>query len=448
MKTLSPLARWFITLSLPFFLSTSFTFALETETKKVLNLTPILAQENFWQLDKKSLQSQLAQGYFKWTSKEETEFRGAGFMMSYLDLPVLEIIFYFQQDKLSEVFLSLYNKGDAGTITDKEFEAFITSTVAALNLASSASAEDLGDAIKRPTVRAESKAWRSPTVSYRLDTAYSRVKDAGSSKRMERPEFVNLTYYPGGLDKEALLVNRQAKAELVNSNERLNRRANQDVILVGVPMVDQGQKGYCAVATMERILRFYGSEINQHELAQQANSSGQGGTDMDSLIKSLKGMSATLGLRTDELINSDVKDFYDLVADYNRLAKRQKRSQIDLDGLSVINIGQIYGLMDPELILEVKTKNASKVQRFMTNVSETIELGRPLAWTVQLGWIEETPKLPQIAGGHMRLIIGYNASTQEILYSDSWGMGHEEKRMSLNNAYTMTKGLFVIEPRQ
>jgi hypothetical protein len=47
----------------------------------------------------------------------------------------------------------------------------------------------------------------------------------------------------------------------------------------------------------------------------------------------------------------------------------------------------------------------------------------------------------------MRLIIGYNPQTREILYSDSWGLGHEEKRMSLEDAYVITTGLIVVEPR-
>jgi len=47
----------------------------------------------------------------------------------------------------------------------------------------------------------------------------------------------------------------------------------------------------------------------------------------------------------------------------------------------------------------------------------------------------------------MRLIIGYNARSSEILYSDSWGAGHEIKRMSLRDAYAITTGLLSIEPR-
>ena len=49
-------------------------------------------------------------------------------------------------------------------------------------------------------------------------------------------------------------------------------------------------------------------------------------------------------------------------------------------------------------------------------------------------------------GGHMRLIIGYNSETKEILYSDSWGRGHELKRWPLKYAYITSTGLYDVVP--
>ena len=62
-----------------------------------------------------------------------------------------------------------------------------------------------------------------------------------------------------------------------------------------------------------------------------------------------------------------------------------------------------------------------------------------------LGKVPETG-IPQDAGGHMRLIIGYNSKSEEILYSDSWGAGHELKRMAAADAWTITTGTMSIEP--
>ena len=39
-----------------------------------------------------------------------------------------------------------------------------------------------------------------------------------------------------------------------------------------------------------------------------------------------------------------------------------------------------------------------------------------------------------------------NAKTNDIFYSDSWGAGHERKRMSAADAWTITTGMTKIEP--
>jgi hypothetical protein len=54
--------------------------------------------------------------------------------------------------------------------------------------------------------------------------------------------------------------------------------------------------------------------------------------------------------------------------------------------------------------------------------------------------------IPQMAGGHLRLIIGYNDETDEIIYTDSWGAGHEQKRMKTPTAYGSTTSLRMIRP--
>ena len=46
----------------------------------------------------------------------------------------------------------------------------------------------------------------------------------------------------------------------------------------------------------------------------------------------------------------------------------------------------------------------------------------------------------------MRIIVGYNPTTKEILYSDSWGQGHEEKRMPVDDAWAITNGLSSLQP--
>jgi len=60
----------------------------------------------------------------------------------------------------------------------------------------------------------------------------------------------------------------------------------------------------------------------------------------------------------------------------------------------------------------------------------------------------DRPKRPpeSMSGGHMRIILGYDPKARLIYYSDSWGPGHEMKKMSLEEAWAVTMGLFIVEP--
>ena len=59
---------------------------------------------------------------------------------------------------------------------------------------------------------------------------------------------------------------------------------------------------------------------------------------------------------------------------------------------------------------------------------------------------EEPPIALQAGGGHMRMIIGYDDKEEKVVFSDSWGAGHEKKFMTYDNAFEATLGLFVITP--
>jgi hypothetical protein len=86
--------------------------------------------------------------------------------------------------------------------------------------------------------------------------------------------------------------------------------------------------------------------------------------------------------------------------------------------------------------------------RFRQQVAQYTTAGVPLVWGVIVGLYPETPPL-HVRGtfGHVRLIVGQNAKANEILYSDTWGSGHEFKRMPISDAWAMTVSLHVIKTR-
>ena len=103
------------------------------------------------------------------------------------------------------------------------------------------------------------------------------------------------------------------------------------------------------------------------------------------------------------------------------------------DGLTVVTL------------MEGRTHSHSEFGKFQREIQRDIDQGIPLLWSVQLGIVSE-PGVPQNAGGHMRLIIGYNTKTNELIFSDSWGAGHEQKRMAMDDGWTITTGVAAIEP--
>ncbi|MGC6456030.1 MAG: hypothetical protein ACON39_02000 [Coraliomargaritaceae bacterium] len=55
-----------------------------------------------------------------------------------------------------------------------------------------------------------------------------------------------------------------------------------------IPMIDQGEKGYCAAATLARVLQFYGYPIDMHAMADLAETEGRYGTHRDEIIRAMR----------------------------------------------------------------------------------------------------------------------------------------------------------------
>jgi hypothetical protein len=107
-------------------------------------------------------------------------------------------------------------------------------------------------------------------------------------------------------------------------------------------------------------------------------------------------------------------------------------------------------LINPEQYYSGAGKRRVSEKSFTSTVKEYVNKGVPLLWALELGRAQEDPPLPgsgQTRGGHMRMIIGYNEARNQILFTDSWGAGHELKRMTLLDAYDVTIGLYSMAPR-
>ncbi len=407
-------------------------------------LDPVLALDGLWQMKQEDFQKATAAQKlpFRWNSTARDSARAAKSGMTLLGLPLVEMIVRFDAEKVAQITAVIYARGDAGEISRADYEALLRKAIDALDAHTKTKWSPRGkDATN--AVKADGVFWKAEKAHYLLE--YSFTKEVKSRDVAFRAEFIRLEISPP--QKKLGLLAAAApsqRAKFAGPKHVKRDAASGDVWLGDVPMVDQGQKGYCVVASAERVMRYFGNEVDQNELAQIANTDTAGGTSPEAMAQAMKKLSARLKVRVHEVEKTDVRELLKLQTDYNRAAKKASAPLIPDMG-DIIDVGLMYHTMKADVLRDVRTHNKSELGRFQRAVQAEIDKGVPLLWSVQLGMFAERG-VPQSGGGHMRLIIGYNSKSQEILYSDSWGAGHELKRMNADNAWTITTGLLTIEP--
>lgn len=354
--------------------------------------------------------------YFAWmtTSRDRAVFMKQPYPNLSLDLKLFggeltaeEVVVDFLDGKLNGVTFSLYNRGDSGDSGEIGAEEFQRR----LKLCG----KKMSDMLQvRPSTR------KSDSTQGLLAEGWTWVSPRGMAILEHNPEatqgkveFLRLKIAPRDVKGAfaAAFQGRSMAAKLSDLPKNVTKSANGDVFIKGIPMVDQGPKGYCVVASAQRLFEYYGIPADQHQIAQVAGTDARTGT-------STLAMAEALGK-----------------IDY-RFKTRFK----------------ILAMSTGQQLVEVEERKMTvgkpvSEEQFSKAIHQYINDGVPLLWGLVLGIYPEEPAIAQQAGGgHMRMIIGYNDKTGHILFSDSWGAGHELKRMTLGNSFRATHGLFAMSP--
>lgn len=417
----------------------------EKETPPPLPIDTILQQADLWTTPATNLESLSKPMGFTWTSTAQRTLRSAQPGLSFRERPLNEVLLVVEDGKFAEATLIYFNRGDAGKINETDFDELLTTITNDLTTLTGQEPTERG----RDTtsaVKAEGRTWTVNGSELLLE--WSVTKGSRSRGIPWRAEFIRLTIHPETTTERAIgerVPKNTSRAAVKNfiGADHVEKEADGTVVLTGIPMVDQGQKGYCVVASAERVLNYYGAEVDQHELAQIANSDASKGTSPSAMFDSLKRLTSRFGIKSRALVEWEYRDFMKMISDYNRATKRGKLAPEISTSLD--DLDSYYATMDPQILKEVRLKQKADFGRFQRDIQSHIDEGIPLLWSVRLGLIPEKG-LSQARGGHMRLIIGYNPKTAEIIYSDSWGRGHEQKRMSYEDAWTITNGLTSLQP--
>ena len=412
-------------------------------------LDPLLLAPDIWTMPPgRFMETAASSTGFRWVSERHEAARTAARDLTFLGLPVLEAVARCSDAGLTEIDISFFNRGDASDLSEAEFDARIASVTEALKKIAGRPRDLTPSAAARSGLAVSIQLWETGQTYYRLEHARSRRRGTTSEARFIQPEYVNLSLRPRiGTRTSDLSGPTRSDVGRSDLRRRVRRDAGGDILLDAVPMVDQGQKGYCAVAAMERIMRYYGLDVDQHALAQQASTASGGGTDPEALKRAMHSMVSRLRLNLWSIEDFTMSDLTRLVGDYNRAARKQRRPELVLPPSGMIDMNRLYAQMDRSLFMAARTRSTADIDRFRNRIEEKIGAGIPLVWGVVLGFVTENPPLPQATGGHLRLLIGINLKSNEVLYSDSWGAGHELKRMKLPDAYAITTCLFTIEPQ-
>ncbi|MBL9116176.1 MAG: hypothetical protein JNJ83_14305 [Verrucomicrobiaceae bacterium] len=195
----------------------------------------------------------------------------------------------------------------------------------------------------------------------------------------------------------------------------LEKRENGDVVIGDLPMVDQGPKGYCAPATVERAMRHLGLTADMYVLANAGGTKLGGGTSMRALFEGVGRYIRRKGRKFDEW-NGEMK--------IKELAKFIDR------GVPVI-----WGLSSTDEFNDTANKRTEQ-RKSVTNWAE---------WKTKVEAEAAASGLrPDDESAHVVLIIGYNKDTNEIAFSDSWGERYKERWISIPEAEKVSQKSFYL----
>ncbi len=389
---------------------------------------PFVLDGRAWSMQQKDLGQHLAGTRFAPVDANNLRFpRQDSLSLGELRFGELLMSFDEESSKIANLRVSIYNKGDDGAMGKTEFEALVAETVEKLDALTGVSGKPRRVMQRDSGVKLDARVWETEHGVLLLESAGTGRKKAFTG------EFIRLSIGPDAESIERGGARDAASRSSLRGNTK--KEENGDVWIEGIPMVDQGQKGYCVPASVSRVFAYYGMDgVDQHALAALCKSSGDGGTTMPQMEAALRDISRKFHIKVIEL---DKGSFSDYIAAYNAAAKKLKKPAISARGMGSPQF-------DTEVLLAAHAGKPAQVRKWLKPVAKSIDAGIPVLWSVMLSFPE--PGLPQTGGGHMRLIIGYNAENNSIIYSDSWGAAHERKEMPAEQAAAMTMHRYILRP--
>ena len=199
----------------------------------------------------------------------------------------------FTNSKSPKVVIEIWNKGDAfqSTIEPSEAHEAIKRNLDAIQQAF-------------PCYKKDPKIDPGITAVPIKETVYMLPNELRVAVRYDRGEYLFLEIESITKLEENKLApyNPEDFKESIASRVRTSK--NGHLYVHSIPMIDQGRKGYCAAATLARVLQYYGYSIDIHAMAELAKTEAAGGSTGEDIIKAMRRVCNSTPFRLQELRNA------------------------------------------------------------------------------------------------------------------------------------------------
>ncbi len=213
----------------------------------------------------------------------------------------------------------------------------------------------------------------------------------------------------GYLAPEVAKLGREERVAALASRRRENERG--DVLLGGIPVVDQGNTPFCGIHALAMVSRYLGLEITPDELAAAARFRNTGSARGSLVLDLYHAVGEEAGMEVKVSSRFDAK----------RVLKSLEA------GLPVIVWRRVTK--------EREDAHAALGVRLAENPDARVPVSKSSVWPRR-----EKKSLPS----HGSVVTGINLDRGEAIYSEPWGESARERRMSLDELETSTYAVFFF----
>lgn len=210
------------------------------------DMAPDLKSGAFWKLP----QPDLFGKYFNgepggWVDKGKTQLRIAKPSIKIGDMSLGEMLVNWKDGAPQSMTVMMYNKGDNGAIGKDEFDKRLELIKESLTALTGIQPKEYRASRKEAVVKVNGWSWIWENGAITLEINTSR------EGREFEAEFIRMK--AGPTEDSIARGDASSRARKADIKQHV-RKEGKRVVIQDIPMVDQGQKGYCVVATAARIL--------------------------------------------------------------------------------------------------------------------------------------------------------------------------------------------------